>query len=808
HGAPKLYARGDAWADAPLTLGVGGHQSWKSGWSLVGAAHVAAAIDGGRVVYANALASSDVVVAASDSMLETFVVERDAAGPRELRFHIARSPSVVGYQVEPSGAIALVDAEHLAVVRVSPAFAIDAAGKRVAVPMRMERDDLVLTLDPKGLVYPIVVDPAVTTAVWSYRTNASGNDTFKSGDPSTCNGTAGCAATCKGGIIQPTFAFSPQLGRVVSAGGGTDAPCSDSPITGWYDWDSLHGTWLKGPATFAPPATARYAMTGAQTSNELVALFGTSGSPLGDGYFHDGSNWYPLCNTFGIGTCTSLTTGSSVVCPHCLGGAPASATRYYAAGGYVAGNFVVVGGSGPSSTLGDTCFGSAFPLNCSTPAIGPGPRTSAGYAVDTKRGRLVLYGGNNGSGWIEDTWEWAPSTGWVAKCSTSSTPSCGVSWDPVGMAFDAARGVTVMVDSIFGTWEWDGTSWTQTCSGGSCGPLSRNFPGFGWDTVTGRGVLAGGYSPGVGYYDTDTWEYHVRGNDCAQGCDTGNCVDGVCCEQALCATCQACGQPGNPGVCTGVTNADDPDSCPSTTSTCNAVGTCTSKLGIACTSPTSCATGYCVASTSGSVCCSQSSCLAGQLCQVGTGNCIGDLGFACGSPGDCASGNCVDGVCCDSPCDKSKPCQACSAAGHCVPVNGAPPATRTSCPTLGSGDPHCNRATCNGSDVSTCHFPGAATTCSGASICSGSVEYDAAGCNGTGDCAYTTVKSCGVFGCVGAACKTSCSANTDCASGFFCSAGACVALEGAGAPCTLTAQCKQGSSPLTCTDGVCCTAST
>jgi hypothetical protein len=194
------------------------------------------------------------------------------------------------------------------------------------------------------------------------------------------------------------------------------------------------------------------------------------------------------------------------------------------------------------------------------------------------------------------------------------------------------------------------------------------------------------------------------------------------------------------------------------------------------------------------------SCFAGSVCACGP------LGSTCAADTQCDSEHCVDGVCCDSACDPSLPCQACT-GGHCTLVTGAPPATRASCPHHAGGDAACASAACDGIDPSACHYPDSRTSCAGASsTCTGSTEFDAAGCDGAGDCGYVTPKSCGVFSCVAGACKSTCTTSTDCATGFFCGAGgACVARLTAGAACSSAGDCQTG---LACVDGVCCTAST
>lgn len=147
-----------------------------------------------------------------------------------------------------------------------------------------------------------------------------------------------------------------------------------------------------------------------------------------------------------------------------------------------------------------------------SPAQAPVPSRDQTIAYDINRGTTVLYGANNRS----ETWEWDGLT-WRMIGSTgpsgnhyhqmvydtvrrrlvmvhmvSGTPPIQTwEWgegrwvratpraDPAprsgfGLAFDEARGVTVMFGGLFSgevsdTWEYDGTTWTQRSTGGPPG---------------------------------------------------------------------------------------------------------------------------------------------------------------------------------------------------------------------------------------------------------------------------------------------------------------------------------------------------
>jgi hypothetical protein len=130
----------------------------------------------------------------------------------------------------------------------------------------------------------------------------------------------------------------------------------------------------------------------------------------------------------------------------------------------------------------------------------PPDRSENAMAYDSGRGRVVLFGGYDGSA-LGDTWEWDGST-WEQVASTG--PS---SRQYPAMAYDAARGRVVLfggfhLGPLADTWEWDGTRWTQVASSG---PSPRYAHAMTYDSVRARVVLFGG---NIG--DTtgsDTWEW-------------------------------------------------------------------------------------------------------------------------------------------------------------------------------------------------------------------------------------------------------------------------------------------------------------
>src|SRR5437868_5501888 len=84
----------------------------------------------------------------------------------------------------------------------------------------------------------------------------------------------------------------------------------------------------------------------------------------------------------------------------------------------------------------------------------PSPRWEHAMAYDAARGVTVLFGGSGG-GYNDETWEWNGTT-WNQRAVPGPSPRAGHT-----MAYDAARGVTVLFGGYNGsayngeTWEWN-----------------------------------------------------------------------------------------------------------------------------------------------------------------------------------------------------------------------------------------------------------------------------------------------------------------------------------------------------------------
>lgn len=314
-------------------------------------------------------------------------------------------------------------------------------------------------------------------------------------------------------------------------------------------------------------------------------------------------------------------------------------------------------------------------------------------------------------------------------------------------------------------------------------------------------------------------------------CQSGQCVDGFCCESACTEECKSCNQPGSLGLCVNVpANIEDPNSMCTLPRFCNGNGVCLRTDGSTCSDFSQCLSGYCVDGT----CCNtpcQNQChacnLAGNMgtCSPvpsgvtdpvssipctnpfacdGVGQCKKINGQPCSLGTECLSTICVDMVCCDSGCGET--CKACTSAktgvatGTCAFITGGTDPDNecvqqpiSSCGTTGM---------CNGTGA--CSVYANNTVCSPAT-CTDSVTLQNADlCDGTGSCVDKSTTNCSPYLCSGTACLTTCSTNMQCVSGAYCDTAMmkCVTKKANGSTCASVLECQSNF----CVDGYCCDA--
>jgi hypothetical protein len=172
------------------------------------------------------------------------------------------------------------------------------------------------------------------------------------------------------------------------------------------------------------------------------------------------------------------------------------------------GQVVLFGGdTRATGALGDTWIldGSGWRQ---VPGEGPPPRSTHQMVYDSRRQRLVVFGGASGSEVLGDTWEFDGAR-WHRMATDG--PSARTLH---GLAYDSARGVTVLFGGVSrlapdaashgDTWEWDGTRWRRI---DVQGPSPRDHVAMAYDAARRRVVLHGG---GLEEASAETWTYDGR----------------------------------------------------------------------------------------------------------------------------------------------------------------------------------------------------------------------------------------------------------------------------------------------------------
>ncbi len=319
---------------------------------------------------------------------------------------------------------------------------------------------------------------------------------------------------------------------------------------------------------------------------------------------------------------------------------------------------------------------------------------------------------------------------------------------------------------------------------------------------------------------------------CDGDCQSGFCVDGVCCNTACTGTCRSCNVQGSPGICAPVPTGGaprSPDICPAADAsgcgldgTCDGNGACRQHVAGTICKPGACADAAVIGVN---VCDGQGRCKAGPAticapfnCDRATDACVVTCrsdadcvpgiacvngscgpkprGAVCGKDGDCASGFCTDGVCCNIACRGA--CVSCDQTGRigtCRPIDlgGADP--RRLCHDQGPAT--CGQTgTCDGTGG--CALYAAETICK-APACSGDRLETAGTCDGIGTCRPPGVQICAPYRCSDGACIARCSSDGDCISPQVCENGSCGPKPN-GQPCAASSECVSNF----CVDGVCC----
>ncbi len=789
-GRRELAAKIPERATGSVVVRVGRSPEQELRWTATGAAPSTVQLDAGVAVYPDAWTDADLVVTQAPLRFELLVLLRTPRAPTRYAWELTLGSAFSGVEPQSDGSLLLAGASGAPLLRIPPAFAIDANGVRRDARVEYAEGRLEVALDTSGLDHPILLDPAGVLAIWQER--------FPPFKP--------------GGRNRVAMAYDELRGKSLLFGGLRFDGVTTFYYDQTYEWDGT--TWSLLTPAVSPPGRYSSALV-YMGSQQRGLLFGGFYPVIG--YADDTWEWDSLTGSWLQKVPSTKPPGRR---EHAMS-YDSARDRVVLFGGLAAGN------RGDTWEWDGTNWQNRTPL---APASSPSPRTMSAMAYDAARGKTILFGGMFVIDGLNatlhgDTWEWDGTAWTLLSPATSPNARSGHT-----MTYDSTRARVILqggwgyYNSVANgggmradTWEWDGTDWVQTLnSGGPDGCCN----GLAYDPVRKRAV--GWFGRSDGWYMDRTFEYWVQGIPCTTSgeCGTGNCVDSTCCAQASCGSCQSCGTLDNPGVCAPVVSAEDPDTCTGAM-ICSAVGVCKEQNGQPCLSAAECASGHCVdgfccntacgascdacataitglpdgtcapatagyagspacgafvcngtATTCGSSCTSDALCESGYYCAAnGTcqlrkaqaTSCNAGAGADCLVAGCrvCATGNCVDGFCCNTACGAR--CDACNVVpGTCSPVAAGSP-----------GSPPCAPYVCTGAS------PTCGTTCSGNAQC-----VAGAYCDGTGACVPDQANG------------ADCTSASQCASGFcvdgFCCDGAC------SGPCDACARSITGGADGTC----------
>jgi hypothetical protein len=456
--------------------------------------------DAGRAVYADAYPSTDLIFVATRARLEWFLLLREARAPSVFSYRVSLPAGLTVLAATGSGGLRILDRSGRARLAMPRPFAVDARGVQRPASVEVTDGRLVVRLDPRGLTFPLLLDPAIETGVWT----EAAHDSFRR--------------------TEHALAYDSARGRTVLFGGsGPDGLLGDT-----WEWDG--SAWTQKFPALSPAPRRRHTLAFDALRGRTILFGGASDSTsFGDTWQWDGSAW------------TQLAPAAS----------PPARDGHALVFDSTRGRGVLFGGVGANGRLGDTWEWDGVTWLERVTASSPTARERPSMSFDAARGRTVLFGGLTNID-LNDTWEWDGTT-WTQRAPTMIPPVSttagpmvfdslrarsvlcapttwewdGTDWSSVGAtpifsgaaAFDSGRARTVLfagIDSqsiaagtqptqVGDTWEWDGTTWAQRALPPV--PPVRSWPAMAFDAARSRVLLFGGQEPSTGFSLGDTWEW-------------------------------------------------------------------------------------------------------------------------------------------------------------------------------------------------------------------------------------------------------------------------------------------------------------
>jgi hypothetical protein len=651
----------------------------------------AARLDG-SVAFPSVLPDLDVWIGADAGAIEELRVVRAPTRSADARYRLRVGPSVAEVRAR-DGRIELLDAQGYARIVGEAPWAVDGAGTTRAPSLSLERrgDErwVRLHLDVAGLRHPIVVDPAWRAAggMKHGRTGAAAlSIKDAAGHPRVLFvGGTDCAfgATSTTELYDPstdTFSDGPSLadarerptvttladGRVLVTGGFKAGGLATDALTSIELWRPGDAAFVRGAAMRTP----RAGHTLTNLGGDFFLAVGTADA------------------TYGVERYNATKDGWESLSPAPTNRSSHTLTRL------PNGKLLIVGGGDArgASTRLDTGYLLDPAANTWTP-IAVAPTARVGHAAFLQpSGKVVVVGGAVGTQIdaydpVAGAWS-AIGALHVARIQEVRVQlaSGKIMLAGGGLGYDSLSSVEI-VDPSTGA-VIDEAPMTQDRLGASAALLPD-----GKVLVAGGVAMHGVKDPSVCLASAELFAPIPNGAACDgdAACQSGHCVDGVCCDTSCGGQCEACDVAGHVGSCSFVTGAvhgarkacPGADACTSAVfhraSQCDGAGSCAELPEIAC-APYGCTTGGCTTR-----CDVDEACAPGYVCQASS--CVPKPGAHCSD--ELLSSIGLDGAtsfCGAYLCGTDGNCRtSCASSDQCAPGNACDSAAARCVPTLGEG---------------------------------------------------------------------------------------------------------------------------
>lgn len=443
------------------------------------------ALASGKLVYRDALTNRvDRIVTATDYILEESLLLADKSAGSSFTWTLDNDSHSAVARSDGEGGLYISQAGKEASLHVSRPFAVDAGGNKHDAELTWNSSDHSLRVtipDSDTLAYPVVLDPTFEVVLW-YKPIALPEMSVSSMVFDSWRGEVflpaqdtnfffngawrAQVANTPMGRLKYSLAFDEEHGEVLLFGGDAVGATQDTWTWNGESWKLRH------------PAHQPEARWGAATTydpiRKKIFIFGGTDrtNVFGDTWSWDGNDWTKLSPA----TSPPVRSGASMAFDTNKGVS------------------VLYGGQLDNSTLrSDTwSFDGTTWTNMNAPLAG---RFNSSMAYDPVHNNVVLYGGNDVTNILGETWVLSGNTWSQIVPITNPSPHQGA---PI--AFDRTSKRVVMHGGVktaegliqtadLDTWTWDGSNWTKIPSSS---PFPRANHSIAYDKISKRTLVYGG----------------------------------------------------------------------------------------------------------------------------------------------------------------------------------------------------------------------------------------------------------------------------------------------------------------------------